>query len=430
MANQGDVDKLLEGVDVWNQWRQDNPDVEPDLSDCVIGDAAFLANYKGIREAEDAPLDLSNINFSQVNFKQARLVNVHMHGADLSNACLQHALLEKLYCDNSNFSDADLSMAELTNPCLKNSDFQNSKLSYAKFWNADMENVNLWSANLDFAVLSGVNLHKADLESASLVHVNLEGANLSHANLWTANLHDSNLWHANCESANLSDVDFSKATLNGSVMKRANLSGASFRDADLGNVDVRYADLTRSNFVNAHVTGIRYNKHSVYRGIQTSACYGSPMFKRFAQDQDYVEEFKTMQWDPFAWLRHTHAWKWAKPIPLGLYLYWGWYVTSDCGRSLFRWSLLTVFLAIFFGVIYYQLGESSFHINSYDGVGLPWSQGTMIYYSVITFSTLGFGDIVPKNPLAVRWVIAEVITGYIMLGGLISILAGKMARRA
>ena len=54
----------------------------------------------------------------------------------------------------------------------------------------------------------------------------------------------------------------------------------------------------------------------------------------------------------------------------------------------------------------------------------------MIYYSVVTFTTLGFGDIVPKTPAAAWWVMTEVILGYIMLGGLISIFATKLSRRS
>jgi len=37
---------------------------------------------------------------------------------------------------------------------------------------------------------------------------------------------------------------------------------------------------------------------------------------------------------------------------------------------------------------------------------------------------------VPKTNAAAWWVMAEVITGYVMLGGLISIFANKLARRS
>ncbi len=56
----------------------------------------------------------------------------------------------------------------------------------------------------------------------------------------------------------------------------------------------------------------------------------------------------------------------------------------------------------------------------------PW------YFSVITFTTLGFGDLTPKPECwqAQAWIMAEVVLGYVMLGGLISIFANKLARRS
>ncbi len=54
------------------------------------------------------------------------------------------------------------------------------------------------------------------------------------------------------------------------------------------------------------------------------------------------------------------------------------------------------------------------------------------YFSVVTFTTLGFGDVTPKSDsvIAQCWIMLEVILGYIMLGGLISIFAEKLARRS
>ena len=61
----------------------------------------------------------------------------------------------------------------------------------------------------------------------------------------------------------------------------------------------------------------------------------------------------------------------------------------------------------------------------------PWPGfPAYLYYSVVTFTTLGFGDIVPLTNGARLAVGAEVVCGYVMLGGLISIFANKLARRS
>ena len=55
---------------------------------------------------------------------------------------------------------------------------------------------------------------------------------------------------------------------------------------------------------------------------------------------------------------------------------------------------------------------------------------TPYYYSTVTFTTLGFGDVKPRNLAAEMWLTVEVVLGYFFLGGLVAILASKLARRA
>ena len=53
---------------------------------------------------------------------------------------------------------------------------------------------------------------------------------------------------------------------------------------------------------------------------------------------------------------------------------------------------------------------------------------TPYYYSIVTFTTLGFGDVVPVDIVGEFVVTFEVILGYLMLGGLISHLRGKIGQ--
>ncbi len=51
---------------------------------------------------------------------------------------------------------------------------------------------------------------------------------------------------------------------------------------------------------------------------------------------------------------------------------------------------------------------------------------TWFYFSVVTFTTLGFGDVTPIGWVGELVVMIEVILGYIGLGGLITIFATKI----
>ena len=125
------------------------------------------------------------------------------------------------------------------------------------------------------------------------------------------------------------------------------------------------------------------------------------------------------------------------------WIYRIWWILSDCGRSITRWFLLSLVIAIFFGLVYADIACPSWipvyikkilltlnpkvHIS--DWTYNHWLL-TPLYFSIVTFTTLGFGDVHPQNCAGLFWVSAEVIIGYIMLGGLLSIFSNKLARRS
>ena len=66
MANPEHVDILKQGVDAWNAWRQDNPDLAPDLS-----------------HADPHGANLSDANLSNANLSNANLSVANLEGVDL-----------------------------------------------------------------------------------------------------------------------------------------------------------------------------------------------------------------------------------------------------------------------------------------------------------------------------------------------------------
>ena len=263
-------------------------------------------------------------------------------------------------------------------------------------WNTLREANPGWNPSLKNANLSEINLELPERKDEDL-------RKISH---WAANLDGADLRGANFENAKLAYVSFKGTMLRDASFKKALLYRTDFEAARIPNAKFQGATFWMTNFEGADVTGIEYNRKSVYRGIRVATCYGSPKFRRFAQDQDFLNELKST---------------WSGKI-----IYVIWLVLADCGRSFWPWALWSVALAVLFGVVYFDvLPLGSLEVTS----EIPWSRWTAIYYSVVTFTTLGFGDVVPKTLSAATWVMAEVIIGYVMLGGLISILATKLARR-
>lgn len=265
---------------------------------------------------------------------------------------------------------------------------------------ADLSRVNLRGVNLENRNLRLADLSFSNLEKANLINTNLMQADLSRARLIAADLHDAKLQKANLFSSNLE-----RARLSWANLKNADLSYAKLKEANLIKANLKGARLANTDFDNTNVRSVKYSRWGEYTGVRVAVCNGNPLFRRFAQDQDLIEQFRNSFW--------------RTPI------YFLWLILADCGRSLLLWSTWSAFFAILFGLKFFTLGPKAFSIAH-----LPWTKSTMIYYSVVTFTTLGFGDIVPKTPEAAWWVMAEVVLGYIMLGGLISIFATKLSRRS
>lgn len=300
-------------------------------------------------------------------------------------------------------------------------------LSGAKLGRADLSKANLSGANLSGAILyeaklvgaklSGANLSGADLSgalplSAKLGGADLRGADLSGAHLREANLRGADLREANLWKADLRGADLMRADLIGAKLGEAKLGGAKLWRADLRRANLRLVDLSETklmmaNLSDANVAGVKYDRKTQFLGARLATCYGSPMFLSFARHQEYLEEMRTTFW--------------------GKVLYYLWLVFADCGRTVWYWLAWSVFFAFAFAGVFSYLNQTPKTFKFTATLGNDFD--TMLYYSVVTFTTLGFGDITPLTQTAAYWVMAEVILGYIMLGGLISIFATKLARR-
>ena len=374
MANPAHLAKFYEGVEAWNLWREKNPNITPDLTEARLRGA-----------------DLSGANLWGASLK----------GADLREANLKEAGLVKANLEGANLQRANLSGANLWGASLKRADLLEASLKRAHLREANMKEANIVLANLKEAELRGANLKRGSLREANLKGADLLGANLNGANLWAANLSGANLWGASLKGAFLRETNLKEAGLREANLKRADLAKADIKGSILRKQKTM---LHGANLRGAYGRGIKYNRWAHFQGIRVHDCYGSARFKRFAQDQDFIEEFKDS--------------KFRFPI------YLIWLILADCGRSLLLWVLWSIALITFFAYKFYNLGDASFFLDKLD-----WGFGAMIYYSMVTFAPLGFGSIKPMTMEAAWWVMAEVIFGYLMLGGLISILLSKLARR-
>ena len=169
MANQEHLDILNQGVDVWNRWREEHPDIRPDLSKVHLPWE-----------------DLTGVDFSETDLTHAYLYETKFLKANLSGANLSHSHLYK-----ANFVDAELQDAVLSEAELVKADFIQADLNGAILKNAHLNWADFSFANLMDVDMSGANLNWANLSEARLNSANLTGCSIYAISAWNVDLEDA-----------------------------------------------------------------------------------------------------------------------------------------------------------------------------------------------------------------------------------------------
>jgi len=101
MANPIHIDILYQGVEVWNKWRQNNPDIQPDLRE-----ANLRLGY--VISGNFVDRDFAGANFSGADLRGANLSGRDFSKSNFSRADLREANLQWAILSEANFSGADL----------------------------------------------------------------------------------------------------------------------------------------------------------------------------------------------------------------------------------------------------------------------------------------------------------------------------------
>ena len=224
MANPEHLAILQQGVEAWNAWRQEHPEVQPDL------DRADLSGGK-LMEADLTKAVLLGVDLFGADLTQADLFGANLAQADLFGADLTQADLFGADLSGADLSGADLSGADLTEAVLFGANLTQAVLTRAVLTRADFTD-----ADLTRAVLQEATLHGADFTRADLTRANLTQADLTRANLTQAILQEASLSGAGLAQAILQEATLSGADLSGADLTEARIDGTLFADVDLRGV--------------------------------------------------------------------------------------------------------------------------------------------------------------------------------------------------
>jgi hypothetical protein len=106
MANDEHVAILKKGVAAWNEWRNENPDIRPELSEANLN-GADLSEAR-LRNANLREAHLSGTNLSRARLSGANLIEADLGGANLGEADLRGANLKRAHLSEAHLSGAVL----------------------------------------------------------------------------------------------------------------------------------------------------------------------------------------------------------------------------------------------------------------------------------------------------------------------------------
>jgi uncharacterized protein YjbI with pentapeptide repeats len=262
MANPEHMSILEKGGKAWNEWRQDHPEIRPDLSEGWFHSA-----------------DMHGWNFQYANLSRANFVRAHLGSHTIEGP-------EPNLVSASNFRGADLSRANLSQAYL-----YEANLSGANLEEADLTGANLSRTDLSSANLSGADLNSASLSQANLSKVNLTDANLAWAHLVEATLSEANLTNASLSFAHLIKTNLSKAILcdchvYGTSVWLSNLEGAT--QSNLIITDSREPTITADNLEVAQFLYLLLNSQRMRDIIDTITTKVVLILGRFTEERKIV----------------------------------------------------------------------------------------------------------------------------------------------
>ena len=307
---------------------------------------------------------------------------------------------------------------------------------------SDFSETDLRDANISEANLSDVNFSDADLSGADLSEANIKNADFSEANLHDANLRDADARGATFERANLENAAMTRTNLRNANIRDARLFEVSFSDTwineatELGELCV-YEKEADTGIDRDHRTVERHHAAAwSYRALENLCRENAlPGLTRHY----FVREKEA---------RRKHAWE-TKNYRHALKAEASRWVMEH-GSNPWRIVGVSAFVIVLFGLLYpvtgglvdsvtgpsgaqtasdapsptiityWPEGElPEFNVLLYD---LPRIFGTSLYFSVVTFATLGYGDIYVTG-LARGLATIETILGSVLIALLVFVLS-------
>jgi len=314
-------------------------------------------------------------------------------GAELSGWNLEGLKLS----DNKNI--ANLKNFNFTGTNLQKTKLESANLEKAHFGKANLKNAFLKGSNLRGAYLRGTILENTILFKSCLQSADMIGANLQNAKLWSSNLQGAKLLRANLKNAGfnektiLHDVNLYQCQIDNSTLKFAD------NQLDKKVIQEKNNDYKKAKEVYRNLKNY-FRQEGIYN-ISGEYYYREKLMEAKCnwKDKKYFEWIFNMFLNLVAGYGER---------PLQVLVWWA--------GIIFGYAVIYYF----YNGIYIRIANN---IASYNPKFLE-----ALYFSIVTFTTLGFGDLAPKPGFFQIFASFEALLGAIFMAMFIYVFARKMIR--
>lgn len=267
----------------------------------------------------------------------------------------------------------------------------------------------------------GLQLAKADLAGLNLVHPDpTQGFVLEKCDFYRANLHGAHLYHLQMQGGSLMKADLTDANLHCACLDAVNLLGIRWKGARIDGLDTGATVLQerrgRKERDPALATLLFKEAEETYRDLRKASEYQGI----FTLSGHYIKKELTM--------RRLQMPRWS------LRRFFSWMVDLFCGygEEPLRVVIFSLIMIACCAIFYFFFGLSFGGEPLVYRSEASWQENGLFllecfYYSVVTFTTLGYGDFTPIG-LSRLFAAIEAFTGSFTLALFVVVFVKKMTR--
>jgi uncharacterized protein YjbI with pentapeptide repeats len=278
--------------------------------------------------------------------------------------------------------------------------------------------------------------------SINLLHANLKGANLSNSYLPGANFSDADLSGADLIGANLVKSDFvgtdcmnasfMMADLSGSRLWHTDMTGADLAEANLSKADFLNAGLYQTNLYHAHLKEARFLTRESFKGPGNKEGVDEKGHKTARESYANLKQYfiNNARYNDVSWASYNeNRMELRRLLKERRFAFMPFFIMGllcGWGERPLRATISAISIIVIYAVLFFVLNAIK---PTFSDTYIP-SFFDHLYYSIITFTTVGYGDFLPKVNMTYKLLAgSEAFIGIFMMGLFVFSLGRRYSSR-